>query len=141
MYQVVLRLNDIDGQSSLNKNPVDVYFVIKGAKGNTKKIYLNNYETKRQDHHDQDPKEKYFEFKSDDVGKIEKINLSINQDNSPDNFIFIDFVEIKIPIRSEAYKFPIERILGEYFEDGKCELDLEAWKHPERHTHIGKNYP
>ncbi|RNA02031.1 lipoxygenase homology domain-containing 1-like [Brachionus plicatilis] len=136
LYQVVLRLNDMDGLSSSNKHLVDVYFVIKGAKGRTKKIYLNNYETKRQDHHDQDPKEKYFEFKSDDVGKIEQINLSINPDNTPDNFIFIDFIEIKIPIRSEAYKFPIDRVLGEYFEDGKCELDLEVWKHPERHSHI-----
>jgi hypothetical protein len=34
-------------------------------------------------------------------------------------------------------RFPIERIIGPYFEDGKCELDLEAWKHPERPSHIG----
>ena len=34
-------------------------------------------------------------------------------------------------------RFPIERVLGPYFEDGKCELDLEVWKHPERTSHIG----
>lgn len=35
------------------------------------------------------------------------------------------------------FRFPIERVLGEYFEDGRCELDLEVWKHPERPSHIG----
>jgi hypothetical protein len=28
-------------------------------------------------------------------------------------------------------RFPVERMLGEYVEDGKCELELEVWKHPE----------
>ena len=37
-------------------------------------------------------------------------------------------------------RFPIERIIGPYFEDGKCELELEAWKHPERPNHIGINF-
>lgn len=35
-------------------------------------------------------------------------------------------------------RFPVERVLGEYVEDGKCELWLEVWKHPERPSHIGK---
>ena len=34
------------------------------------------------------------------------------------------------------FRFPVERILGTYFEDGKIEIDLEVWKHPERQPHI-----
>lgn len=63
---------------------------------------MNNYEIKRLDH--DDPKEKYFEFKSEDVGKLQKINVSINQDDDPNTYVYIDFVEIKIPSKSEAYK-------------------------------------
>lgn len=33
-------------------------------------------------------------------------------------------------------RFPVERVLGEYVEDGRCELNLEVWKHPERPHHI-----
>lgn len=83
---------------------IDVYFIITGVHGSTKKIYMNNYEIKRLNEHD-DPKEKYFEFKSEDVGKLLKINVSINQDDDPATYLYIDFIEIKIPSKSEAYKY------------------------------------
>ncbi len=82
-------------------------------------------------------KEKYFEFNCRDVGKIETINVSIDDDNNPYNCLYIDFIEVKIQNKSEAYKFPVERALGSFLEDGKCELDLKVWKHPERNNHIG----
>lgn len=85
---------------------IDVYFIITGEHGSTKKIYMNNYEIKRLNEHD-DPKEKYFEFKSEDVGKLTKINVSINQDDDPAAYLYIDFIEIKIPSKSEAYKYVI----------------------------------
>lgn len=34
----------------------------------------------------------------------------------------------------------MERVLGEFYEDGKCDIDLIVWKHPERPNHIGKYY-
>lgn len=84
---------------------VDIIWHNYDQTGSTKKIYLNNYEIKRHNDpaHD-DPKEKHFEFKSDDVGKLLKINVSINQDDDPGTYLFIDFIEIKIPSKSEAYK-------------------------------------
>ena len=118
VYEVVLRTNDIETNnrpssnnhhnnhnnhhSNALKHPTDVYFIIKGIKGSTKKIYLNNYEIRKPEHDAN--RERFFEFKSDDVGKIEKINVSINEDDNPSNYVFIDFIEIKIPSRSEAYK-------------------------------------
>lgn len=139
MYEVILRINDIENSKRLasnsNRNMTDVYLSLHGVKGSTKKTYLNNYEILKVNH--DFTKEKYFEFKSEDVGKITTLNVSLNDDDNPLNFIFIDFIEIKIKSRSEAYKFPIERLLGTYFEDGKIELDLEVWKHPERPHHIG----
>jgi hypothetical protein len=109
---VVLRTSEIDqtklssshAKSSIgaSKHTTDIYFIIHGLKGSTKKIYLNNYELRKTEH--EIAKEKYFEFKSEDVGKIQKINVSINEDNNPLNCIYIDFIEIKIPSRSEAYK-------------------------------------
>ena len=36
-------------------------------------------------------------------------------------------------------RFPIDRSIGLYSEDGKCELSLEAWKHPERKSLIDYN--
>jgi hypothetical protein len=80
----------------------DLYFIIIGSKGSTKKINLNSYELPKQAHVQE--KEKHFQFKSEDVGNILKINLSIAEDDSPLNYIFIDFVEVKIPRRSQAYK-------------------------------------
>ena len=95
-------MSGVAAANAINKHLTDVYFIIRGAKGATKKIYLNNYELKKMEH--EYFKEKYYEFKSDDVGKIESINVSINEDNNPLNCIDIDFIEIKIPSRSEAYK-------------------------------------
>ena len=139
VYEVILRINELENNKRIanntHRNLNDIYFVIHGVKGSTKKIYLNNYETLKQNQ--ELAKEKFFEFISDDVGKISTLNVSLNDDDNPLNFIFIDFIEIKIPSRSEAYMFPIERLLGSYFEDGKIELDLEVWKHPERPHHIG----
>lgn len=89
--------------SNSNKHINDVYFVIKGAKGQTKKIYLNNYELRKLEH--DYFKEKFYEFKSEDVGKISQINVSINEDDNPANCVYIDFIEVKIPSRSEAYKW------------------------------------
>jgi hypothetical protein len=126
VYEVILRVNEIENNKRLTshsyRNITDVYFVLHGVKGFTKKIYLNNHEILRTNQ--EFLKERFFEFKSEDVGKITTLNISLNDDDNPLNYIFIDFVEIKIPSRSEAYKFPIERLLGSYFEDGKIELDL-----------------
>lgn len=91
------------GHSQQQRHLIDVYFVITGVLGSTKKIYMNNYEIKRIGEHE-DPKEKYFEFKSEDVGKLSKINVSINQDDDPGTYLYVDFIEIKIPSKSEAYK-------------------------------------
>ena len=71
---------------------------------------MNNYEIKRLNEHD-DPKEKYFEFKSEDVGKLTKINVSINQDDDPAAYLYIDFIEIKIPSKSEAYKYVLHSFI------------------------------
>lgn len=81
----------------------DLYFIMFGEKGSTKKIHINNYEIKKTEH-EHDYKMRIFEFKSDDVGRVKKINVSLNEDNNTSNCISIDFIEIKIPTRSEAYK-------------------------------------
>jgi hypothetical protein len=49
-------------------------------------------------------RERWFQFRSDDVGKIKSIELSVNEDENPLSSFFLDFIEIKIPIRSEAFK-------------------------------------
>jgi hypothetical protein len=36
-------------------------------------------------------------------------------------------------------RFPIERSIGLFSEDGKCELSLDVWKHPERKALIEYN--
>ena len=102
-----MRINEIETNGrilNLGRNLTDVYFIIYGVKGSTKKIYINNYEQHKGNSYEVS-KEKYFEFKSEDVGKIQKINVSLNDDDNPLNFIFIDFIAIKIPSRSEAYKW------------------------------------
>jgi hypothetical protein len=79
-----------------------VYFVLKGSKGCTKKTAMKSYEFKKKDV--DIFREGYFEYKADDVGKIEKVFLSINTTNNSNEYLYIDFIEIKIPSRSEAYK-------------------------------------
>ncbi len=64
---------------------------------------MNNYEFRKKD--EDMFRERYFEYKSEDVGKIEKIFLSINDTNNSNDYLYIDFIEIKIPSRSEAYKY------------------------------------
>lgn len=91
----------------------DVYFILYGTKDRTKKIYLNNYELKRKDF--ESSKERYFEFKSEDVGKITKLNLSVNENGSTFDCLYIDYIEVKIPLRSEAYKYMFQRILKKFF--------------------------
>ncbi len=81
----------------------DVYFILYGTNDRTRKIYLNNFELKKKDH--DTSKEKYFEFKWEDIGKINRINLSVNENGNPFDCLYIDFIEIKIPSKSEAYKY------------------------------------
>ncbi len=103
IFEVVLRYNELKAQPGASPRLTDIYLIISGNKCSTRKIYLNNYELKKfnRDSH----KEKYFEFSCKDVGKIEHINFSINEDNNPSNCLYVDFIEIKIQNRSEAYKF------------------------------------
>jgi hypothetical protein len=86
------------------KHITDLYFIITGVKGSTKKINLNSYELPKSNHVHDPNKEKHFQFKSEDVGNILRINISIAEDDSPLNYIYIDFIEVKIPRRSQAYK-------------------------------------
>ena len=81
-----------------NKHMTDLYFIISGAKGSTKKINLNSYELPVSNHVIDPNKEKHFQFKSEDVGNIEKLNVSIAEDDHPSNYIFIDFVEVKLNV-------------------------------------------
>lgn len=85
----MLRYNEIENeQLQINNQKLnDIYFIISGEKGSTKKIYLNNYETLVQSSQETPKREKYFEFKSEDVGKLLKVNVSLNEDNNPNNCI------------------------------------------------------
>ncbi len=86
-YQVLLCYSEIETNKIRHHKLNDIYFIIFGEKGSTKKIYLNNYETVPQKEFN-NKCEACFEFKSDDVGNILKINVSLNEDNNnPDNCI------------------------------------------------------
>ena len=80
----------------------DVYFILYGSKDKTKKIYLNNYELKKKSN--ETIRDNYFQFKWYDIGSINKINLSVNENGNPFDCIYIDYIEIKIPSKSEAFK-------------------------------------
>lgn len=139
IYEVVLRTGEMENlrrhsMSTSHYHLPDVYFILYGSKDRTKKIYLNNFELKKKCN--ENSREKYFQFKWYDIGRINKINLSVNENGNPFDCLYIDYIEIKIISKSEAFKFPVERGLGEYIEDGRCDIDLEAWKHPELLTNI-----
>lgn len=98
-----LRYNELNkSPNSKSERLTDIYLVISGEKFCTRKIFLNNYElrTKVTDN----AKEKFFEFQCKDIGKIYYINLSIDDDDNPNNCLYIDFIEITIKNKSEAYK-------------------------------------
>ena len=86
-YQILLCYSEIETNKTHSHKLNDIYFIIYGEKGCTKKIYLNNYETMPQKEFN-NKYEAFFEFKSDDVGNIVKMNVSLNEDNNnPDNCI------------------------------------------------------
>ena len=121
-YVVLIRLNESEKQTvshdllrSKSGNTSEMYLVICGEKGCTKKININPYEfssnltatnsiSKSHSQNDMKKRERWFQFRSDDVGKIKSIELSVNEDENPLSSFFLDFIEIKIPIRSEAFK-------------------------------------
>ena len=96
-----MRYND-QWKTSHNDKLTDFYLIITGQKSSTKKIFLNNYEmlTKHSDQF----KEKFFEFQYKDTGKIQTLNVSIDDNDKLENCLFVDFIEITIKNKSEAYK-------------------------------------
>lgn len=124
-YVVLIRSIDQESEKHLayhdllrsKSSNIEMYLVIFGEKGWTKKININPYEfstnlpttnvnsiSKSHSQNDLKKRERLFQFKSDDVGKIKSIEFSVNEDENLLNSFFIDFIEIKIPIRSEAFK-------------------------------------
>lgn len=96
-----MRTSEFDRSKKYQHFP-DVYFIFYGSKGSTRQINLNNYELSKKEFDMSE--ERYFEFKSDDIGKVEKINLSIAQNQNFHDYLYVDFIEVKIPAKSEAYK-------------------------------------
>jgi hypothetical protein len=155
-YEVILREDDPKMNGTKYNIPLDmhsqdremdIFLIMNGDRKSTRKICLNNYEIKRpssagqtstsnQTTQDQSIT-RIFKFKTEDIGKIQSIKISIDEENNPSYWIIIDFIKIKIPSKSEAYKFPVERLLGEFVQDGKCDLDLQVWKHPQNDNHSG----
>jgi hypothetical protein len=128
-YIIILRTDEINSKGKFkyklpanmlqnHRSPqFEIYLEIKGENDrHTRKICLNNYEVKKKSGNPlatlassvspeqaEANKLKTFNCKLEDVGKIQKINVSINEDDTPSNWILIDFIEIKIVNRSEAY--------------------------------------
>ncbi len=115
----------------------DIYLVITGEKDVTRKILLNPFQLRAAKSSEGAYREQLFEFHCRDIGKILQVNVSIDSDDNPKNCLYIDFLEVTLKDKSEAYKFPVERWLGSFRDDGRCQLDLEVWKHPERVVNIG----
>ena len=107
IYEVVLRTGEMENlrrhtMSTSHYHLPDVYFILYGSKDRTKKIYLNNFELKKKSN--DNSREKYFQFKWYDIGRINKINLSVNENGNPFDCLYIDYIEIKIISKSEAFK-------------------------------------
>jgi hypothetical protein len=107
IYEVVLRTGEMENlrrhtMSTSHYHLPDVYFILYGSKDRTKKIYLNNFELKKKCN--DNSREKYFQFKWYDIGRINKINLSVNENGNPFDCLYIDYIEIKIISKSEAFK-------------------------------------
>ncbi len=99
--EVTLRYID-DRQFYNSDKLTDFYLVICGENNCTRKIFLNNFELRTRNF-DQF-KEKTFEFQCKDTGKIQTVHISIDDNDKPENCLFIDFIEITIKNKSEAYK-------------------------------------
>jgi len=125
-------------QSKSSDKLMDIYIIMTGDKDVTRKILLNTFEISYTSKTAEGSyRQKFFEFQCKNIGKILQVDVSIENDDNPKNSLYIDFLEVTLKNKSEAYKFPVERWLGAFKDDGKCELNLEVWKHPEKLLNIG----